>query len=227
MRSGGATIATKVKIDPNYPQIRVLEADESVLFLTKFRAEGILKDRRHIVQLLFKMFRRAFESIRDEHKLQRKKVEVVLVLRDAIVAFNPAVLELPNASIGLIGHVRDTTLTPPHTKVSFERYPPPFNFDVVIVVDPMVATGGTLSIVLDRLLSEGKPGLLIVSCILLTKKGANRIKEKVDLIYNYSVEKGLVNSAWLKPGVRGVKDLGDLIFKTALDWENTLIVGGV
>lgn len=212
-------MAIKVKIDPSCPLIRVLESDESALLLTKFRAEGILKDRRYLVQLLFKMFQGAFKCIRNEYHLQRNKVEVVLVLRDAIVAFNPAVLELPNASVGLIGHVRDTTITPPQTKVSFERYPPPSNFDVVIVVDPMIATGGTLSIVLDRLLSTGRPKLLIVSCILLTKKAVDRIKERVDLIYTYSVEKGLMDSAWLKPGVRGIKDLGDLIFKTALDWR--------
>lgn len=212
-------MAIKVKIDPSCPLIRVLESDESALLLTKFRAEGILKDRRHLVQLLFKMFQGAFECIRNEHNLQGKKVEVVLVLRDALVAFNPAVLELPNASIGLVGHVRDTTITPPRTKVSFERYPPPSNFDVVIVVDPMIATGETLSIILDRLLSMGKSKLLIVSCILLTKRAVYRIKENVDIIYTYSVEKGLIDSAWLEPGVRGIKDLGDLIFKTALDWQ--------
>lgn len=210
-----------MKIDPDYPEIHLIESQESALDITKLRSEGILKDRQHTVQLLFKLFRRAFRYIKGEFGLRNRTVEILLVLRDAIAAFYPAILELPNASIGLIGHVRNTAISPPRTEISFERYPLLSDFDAVIVVDPIIATGATLSVVLDKIVSQGRPRQLIVSCILVTRKAAKRIAGKADRIYAYSVEKGVIDSAWLDPGLRGIKDLGDVIFNTSLDWEGS------
>ena len=204
---------------PDLPFVHVVETNESELWLTHFCSQGVLKDRLGLIQLMSKMYQFLFRCIRERHKLSDEQTQIILVLRDGIVAFYPALHEFPNAHVGLIGHERNTSTDPPTTMVSFRRYEDPQRFETVIVVDPMVATGETLMQVMTELATM--PSKVIVACLLTTREAALKVKDRVTAIYAFSLEKGLVNVAWITPGLRGTKDLGDVIFNTALDWKTS------
>lgn len=209
----------RVKVNSDFPFVHVIETDSSEMWLTQLRSEGILKDRACLIKLMFKMFQVMFQCIKEYNQIDEEQTQIILVLRDAMVAFEPAVHVLPETRIGLIGHERKTKTDPPSSEITFKRYENPREFKMVVVVDPMVATGGTLVKVIDELISGGRPTNIIIGCLLITREAASRLKQKVDSVYAFSLEKGLINGAWLAPGLRGIKDLGDLIFKTKLDWE--------
>ena len=126
--------------------------------------------------------------------------------------------KFPSSTIGLIGHERLVGEKGTTTIISFKRFEQPSKFKEIVIIDPMIATGGTLKEVLTELLKNGRPEKVIVSSILLTEIAIGKIGDYVDYIYTCSVEKGLERVAWLNPGIRGTKDLGDIIFNTKLDW---------
>ena len=95
-------------------------------------------------------------------------VVVVPVLR-AGLAMLPGILQLvPHARVGFIGLRRDE-----HTAVCtqyFERLPEPLEESQVIVIDPMLATGGSAVAALDLLTSVGARNLTLI-CIVAAPEG--------------------------------------------------------
>lgn len=219
----GGVKALKYEVDLELPHVRIVDYTEKNLQLTKFRGQGIEMDRVELLQIIHRIYRKIFEAIKKLTELDRFqkgiRIQVILVMRDAISAWQAAVDEFPDTPIGMIGHVRRTEGNKvTGVDVSFDRCEDPSEFDVVVIVDPMVATGSTILRIIKYLKAKcsrrGEP-VFIVSSILVSREAAKKLSDV--LICCLSLEKSM-KGVWLNPGLRGLKDLGDLICKTSIDW---------
>jgi uracil phosphoribosyltransferase len=83
---------------------------------------------------------------------------------------------------------------------------------VVLLLDPMLATGGSANAAIFRLKSEGASFIKLV-CIVAAPEGVRRIENDhpdVD-IYMAALDKGLNESGYIMPGLG---DAGDRLFGT-------------
>jgi uracil phosphoribosyltransferase len=90
---------------------------------------------------------------------------------------------------------------------------PPLQNRILIVCDPMLATGGSLSASLEGLLEKGTPKYIHVVAALATEEGISRIKKKFSLknmsLWIGSIDDELTAQAYIVPGLG---DAGDLAF---------------
>ena len=89
---------------------------------------------------------------------------------------------------------------------------------VLIVSDPMLATGGSMSTSIKALLEKGKPKHIHIVCLVASEEGISVIKRKFSL-YNITIWVGAIDDeltakAYIVPGLG---DAGDLAFGTKLE----------
>lgn len=137
-----------------------------------------------------------------------KRISLVPILR-AGLAMVPAFKHLyPSAKVGLIGLARDEeTLNPSEY---YENVPQTIKQDSVIVLDPMLATGGSASYSLS-ILRELDVGDLILVSIIAAPEGVEKVQTdhpKVP-IYTAALDRELNDSGYILPGLG---DAGDRIF---------------
>lgn len=135
---------------------------------------------------------------------------VVPILRAGLGMLNGVLKVLPSAEVGLIGLVRDET-----TKLPTEYYkklPPNFAAKKVIVVDPMLATGGSAAAALQILKSGGAKDINFVS-IISAPEGIEKVATEFPEvpIYTAAIDEGLNADCYIVPGLG---DAGDRIFNT-------------
>ena len=117
---------------------------------------------------------------------------------------------IPTAKIGHVGMYRDhETLEP---KSYYAKFPAVLEKAVVLVLDPMLATGGSASATLDTLKKAGARDLKLV-CIVGAPEGVERIrKNHPDVnIFLASLDEGLNEKGYILPGLG---DAGDRLFGT-------------
>ena len=138
------------------------------------------------------------------------QVVVVPVLRAGLGMLD-AVLELvPNARVGHIGLQRDEM-----TAVASQYYsklPPDLASSYVVMIDPMLATGGSAVAALDLMRRAGARTIRIV-CIVSAPEGialVERHHPDVD-IYTPAVDRGLNEHKYIVPGLG---DFGDRLYGT-------------
>jgi len=89
---------------------------------------------------------------------------------------------------------------------------------VLIVSDPMLATGGSMTTSIKALLDNGKPKHIHVVCLLASVEGIAFIKRNFSLknltIWVGAIDDELTAKAYIVPGLG---DAGDLAFGTKLD----------
>ena len=116
---------------------------------------------------------------------------------------------IPSARVGHIGLYRDETTCEP----VFYYYKMPADKDrLVIVTDPMLATGGSAVDALNRLKADGFTNIRLM-CLVASPQGVKKVNEMqpdVD-IYAASVDDGLNEKNYILPGLG---DAGDRIFGT-------------
>ena len=137
-------------------------------------------------------------------------VVVVPILRAGLGMLD-AVLELvPSARVGHIGLQRDET-----TAVASQYYsklPPGVDQSVVLMVDPMLATGGSAVAALDVLRLAGATRVRIV-CIVAAPEGVRLVEERHPdvAIYTPVVDRSLNAQKYIVPGLG---DFGDRLYGT-------------
>jgi uracil phosphoribosyltransferase len=137
-------------------------------------------------------------------------VVVVPVLR-AGLAMLPGILQLvPHARVGFIGLRRDE-----HTAVCtqyFERLPAPLAESQVVVIDPMLATGGSAVAALDLLTSVGAKNLTLI-CIVAAPEGVAVVERAYPhvTIVTPVVDRELNARKFIVPGLG---DFGDRLYGT-------------
>ena len=143
-------------------------------------------------------------------RLAGKKVAIVPILRAGLGMVDGMVSMIPNAKVGHIGLFRDPETLEP-VKYYF-KMPPDIQERDVIVVDPMLATGGSASASLTFMKEAGAKHIKLM-CIIGCPEGVERIqKDHPDVdIYVAGLDSHLNDHGYIVPGLG---DAGDRIFGT-------------
>ncbi len=145
-----------------------------------------------------------------EPMLAGKKLAVVPILRAGLGMVDGLLTLLPVAKVGHIGLYRDETT---HEPVSY-YCKMPFDIDqrLVIVTDPMLATGGSASDAITMLKNLGCTHIRLM-CLVAAPEGVKKLqKEHPDVdIYVAALDEELNSDAYILPGLG---DAGDRIFGT-------------
>lgn len=142
--------------------------------------------------------------------LAGKKLAVVPILRAGLGMVNGVLNLVPTAKIGHIGLYRDPETHEPHEY--YCKLPNPISERTIIVVDPMLATGGSAVAAIDFIKQHG--GRMIkFMCIIAAPEGLERLSEAhPDIqIYIGHLDRELNEDAYICPGLG---DAGDRIFGT-------------
>lgn len=178
--------------------------------------------RRHSDRICEFLF---YEAVRD---LQLKNVEVdtplektqvqklsdevvvVPVLRSGIALLPAALKFLPKSRVGFVGFERDEITAEAHRY--YWKLPTISSTDVVIITDPMLATGGTSEHVLEAV-ELAKPGKMIFVCVIAAPEGVKRIQDRFPAvqIYTAALDSHLNAQKFIVPGLG---DYGDRYFGT-------------
>lgn len=143
--------------------------------------------------------------------LKGKKFAVVPILRAGLGLVDGVLRMVPSARVGHIGMFRDEETLEPH--VYFCKLPKDVAERDILVVDPMLATGGSASAALAELKNRGCHGSIKLMVLVAAPEGIDRIqKEHPDVdIYCGAVDKKLNERGYIVPGLG---DAGDRIFGT-------------
>lgn len=136
---------------------------------------------------------------------------VVPILR-AGVGMLEGILELvPTARVGFVGLYRDEDTKLPVTY--YERFPAQIKGGTCIVIDPMIATGGSTAAAIDKLKENGA-GNIVVVCIVTCPEGIALVEgEHPDVpIYAAAIDESLNEKKYIVPGLG---DAGDRLFGTS------------
>jgi len=139
-----------------------------------------------------------------------RKLAVVPILRAGIGMVDGLLDLVPTAKVGHIGLYRD-----PKTHEPIEYYcklPSPIEERIIVVTDPMLATGGSACDAIKLIKEHGGKKIKFM-CIIAAPEGLERLKkEHPDVqIYIGHLDRGLNADAYIMPGLG---DAGDRIFGT-------------
>ena len=143
-------------------------------------------------------------------RIAGKKLAIVPILRAGLGMVDGLLSLVPVAKVGHIGLYRD-----PETHMPVEYYCKlPFDIEerIVIVVDPMLATGGSAADALQMLKDKGCNNLRLM-CLVAAPEGVKKVQEAhpdVD-IFVASLDEKLNDHADIVPGLG---DAGDRLFGT-------------
>ena len=145
-----------------------------------------------------------------EKMLAGKKVGVVPILRAGLGMLNGVVNMIPAARVGHVGMYRD-----PKTLKPVEYYcklPGDVAERTLIVVDPMLATGGSSSAALSLLKEKGAKHIILM-CLVAAPEGVHVINhDHPDVpLYVAAIDEKLNEKGYIVPGLG---DAGDRIFGT-------------
>lgn len=138
-------------------------------------------------------------------------IVVVPILR-AGVGMLEGILELvPTARVGFVGLYRDEETKLPVTY--YERFPPQIKGGTCIIIDPMLATGGSTVAAIDKLKDNGADEIVVV-CIVTCPEGIELVEhEHPDVpIYAAAIDEKLNEKKYIVPGLG---DAGDRLFGTS------------
>ncbi len=139
-----------------------------------------------------------------------KKLAIVPILRAGIGMVDGILGLVPVAKVGHIGLYRD-----PETHLPVEYYSKlPFDIEdrIVIILDPMLATGGSVSAAITILKEKGCKNIRFM-CLVAAPEGVAKIQaEHPDVdIYTAALDECLNDHAYIVPGLG---DAGDRMFGT-------------
>ena len=143
-------------------------------------------------------------------KILAKDVVIVPILRAGLGMVDGIQKVIPTAKVGHIGLYRDEETLMPHEYYS--KFPKEIKEATVLVVDPMLATGGSVIAAIDRVKKAGAKDIRYVG-IVGCPEGVKALQEKhpdVD-IYMVSIDQGLNEVGYIVPGLG---DCGDRLFGT-------------
>ena len=139
-----------------------------------------------------------------------KDIVLVPILRAGLGMVNGIANLIPTVKIAHIGLYRDEETLEPHTY--FEKYPKNVKDAVVMIVDPMLVTGGSANAAIDMVKKQGAKNIRLV-CLVGAPEGVKAVEEahpEVD-IYLAALDEKLNEHGYIVPGLG---DAGDRIFGT-------------
>ena len=142
-------------------------------------------------------------------KIAGKKVVIAPILRAGLGMVDGLLSLIPSARIGHIGLYRDEITCEP---VFYYYKMPADKHRLVILTDPMLATGGSACDAIRRLKEDGFTHIKMM-CLVASPQGLEKVRNThpdID-IYLASLDEGLNEKNYILPGLG---DAGDRIFGT-------------
>ena len=139
-----------------------------------------------------------------------KKLAIVPILRAGLGMVSGLLALVPSAKVGHIGLYRDEVTHEPHEY--YCKLPDRINERLVIVCDPMLATGGSAIQAVEFLKDKGCENIKFM-CIIAAPEGLDALRTAhpdID-IYVGNLDEKLNEDAYIVPGLG---DAGDRIFGT-------------
>lgn len=136
---------------------------------------------------------------------------VVIPILRAGVGMLEGILELvPTARVGFVGLYRDEETKQPITY--YESFPRQIEGGTCILIDPMVATGGSTVAAIDILKENGADNIVVV-CIVTCPEGIKAVEDSHPgvRIYAAAIDERLNKKKYIVPGLG---DAGDRLFGT-------------
>ncbi len=139
-----------------------------------------------------------------------KKLAIIPILR-AGLGMEPGILTLiPAAKVGHIGLYRDPETTLPVTY--YCKLPQDISERIAIIIDPMLATGGSAVAAIDLLKNSGVKNIKMMNIVAAPEGVEAVLTAHPDVhIYAAALDRGLNSHSYILPGLG---DAGDRIFGT-------------
>ena len=145
-------------------------------------------------------------------RLSSPKPLVVPILRAGLGMLDGMMRLLPTAEVGFLGMVRDETTLTATTYAT--RLPDDLSGRQCYVLDPMLATGGTLAAAVRFLVDRGADDITVI-CLLTAPEGVDRLdRELADLAVPVTVVTAAMDERLNELGyiVPGLGDAGDRLY---------------
>lgn len=137
---------------------------------------------------------------------------LIPILRSGIIMVEPFLKYFQNAKIGVVGLKRNEETA--QANLYYNNIPPTHPDDVIIILDPMIATGGTgietLKILRNMGVDEKK---IIFASIICSQEGVDKVTSQFPeiTILTAAIDAELNNKKFIIPGLG---DFGDRYFGT-------------
>lgn len=143
-------------------------------------------------------------------KIAGKKITVVPILRAGIGMLDGVLSLIPNAKVSVIGLVRNEETLKPDTYLKKLAYE--INQRSALIIDPMLATGGSMITTIDMLKAAGCKEIKALVLVAAPEGVAALEKAHPDVnIYTAAIDSHLNEKGYIIPGLG---DAGDKIFGT-------------
>jgi uracil phosphoribosyltransferase len=145
-------------------------------------------------------------------KLARPKPLVVPILRAGLGMLDGMMRLLPTAEVGFLGMVRNEATLQASTYA--ERLPENLSARQCYVLDPMLATGGTLAAAIRFLVDRGADDITAI-CLLTAPEGCERLEKELDgldvpvTVVTAGMDERLDERGYIVPGLG---DAGDRLY---------------
>lgn len=139
-----------------------------------------------------------------------KEIVIVPILRAGIGLLDGIRRLVPTAKVGFIGMYRDEKTLEPHEY--FAKFPKEMPDAITMIVDPMLATGGSACDAIAAVKKRGAQQIKLV-CLVAAPEGVKKVQETypdVD-VYIAALDDHLNENGYIVPGLG---DAGDRIFGT-------------
>ena len=142
---------------------------------------------------------------------------IVPILRAGLGMLEGMTKLLPSAEVGFLGIKRNEETLEPFTYA--ERLPEELDHRQVFIVDPMLATGGTLNDSIDYVFDRGAKSVTAI-CLIGAPEGAENVRKHLESrwpdksvnIYLAAMDEKLNDIGYIVPGLG---DAGDRLYGTA------------
>jgi uracil phosphoribosyltransferase len=138
-----------------------------------------------------------------------REVVAIPVLRAGLGLLGPVLELLPNVSVGYIGLERDEETAV--ARIYYQKLPK-LAGKVPLLLDPMLATGGSAAQALDMIKAAGGRDPRMI-CVVAAPEGVKVLEERHPEVHIYAaaLDDGLNDKAFIVPGLG---DFGDRLFGT-------------
>lgn len=187
----------------NTPSLEFREASEKLATLLAIQTAELLDKQTVTVQT---------PLAKAEGVEMKNSITLVPILRSGLALLTPFLRFYPQANIGFIGMRRDEVTAEPENY--YHNLPSLSKKDTIIVLEPMLATGGSLSVALEILLQKNAlEEKIIVVNIIASPEGYNLLKLKFPKVRFMiaQMDAALNEHFYIVPGLG---DFGDRYFGT-------------
>lgn len=144
------------------------------------------------------------------HKIAGKKIAIIPILRAGLGMVDGILSLVPSARVGHVGMYRDEET---HEPVQYYcKFPASIADRTCLIVDPMLATGGSLTAAIQFLREAGVSDIRALTLVSCPEGVKNVLDFDPDVrLYTCSVDRELNANAYILPGLG---DAGDRIYGT-------------